>query len=152
LSALCKSEEFEVSQKIACELNALVAKGEALHEGIFRTGSVSIAGTKMKPPKAEELSSIFENLLEAQFLIENPIERGIATFLSCAKNQFFWDGNKRTGRLLMNGILLSAGQDIITVSASCREEFHTTMIDFYDSNDASSMFSFMAAHSITHRF
>lgn len=93
-----------------------------------------------------------EKLLEAQSFIENSIERGIATFLSCAKNQFFWEGNKRTGRLIMNGILLSAGQDIITVPAECREEFHTKMIDFYDSNDASSMFSFMASHQITHQF
>ena len=59
LIALCKSGEFEVSQKIACELNALVAKGESLQEGMFRTGPVSIAGTMMKPPETEQLTVIF---------------------------------------------------------------------------------------------
>lgn len=152
LAALCKSRNFILNYKTACELNALAAKGEALQEGVFRAGPVSIAGTNMKPPQAENLQAIFENLLAAQVLMENPIEQGIATFLSCAKNQFFWDGNKRTGRLLMNGILLSAGQDIITVSAAYREEFHTKMIHFYDSNDASEMFEFMLSQQISHRF
>ena len=52
----------------------------------------------------------------------------------------------------MNGILLMAGQDIITVPAKCREEFHTNMIRFYQSNDASEMFCFMARQQISQRF
>lgn len=152
LAMLCKSHEFQVNKKIACELQALVAKGEALQEGYFRNGAVSIAGTSMQLPTAEKLEMIFQQLIEAQQLLENPIERGIATFLSCAKNQFFWDGNKRTGRLLMNGILLSEGQDIITVPAAKREKFHAAMIRFYDSSNASEMMAFMASCSIKRRF
>ncbi|MCX6958398.1 MAG: Fic family protein [Verrucomicrobiae bacterium] len=152
LMTLCKSGNFEMIKKVACELNALAAKGESLQEGIFRNGNVGIAGTQYQPPAADQLDAIFQELCKAQDLLNNSMERGIATFLSCAKNQFFWDGNKRTGRLLMNGILLMAGQDIITVPARCREEFHTNMIRFYQSNDASEMFCFMARQQISQRF
>lgn len=152
LITLCKSGNFSVTQEIACELHALAAKGEALQEGVFRNGSASIAGTESKPPSYENLPSLFQQLLVAQQLLQTPIECGITTFLSFAKNQFFWDGNKRTGRLLMNGILLTEGQDMITVSAKYREEFHAKMICFYDTHDASEMFSFMAAQQISKRF
>lgn len=152
LISLCKSGAFQVTKQIACELNALIAKGEALQEGIFRTGPVSIAGIKKNPPAPEQLTFVFQQLLETQSILSNPLERAIATFLSCAKNHFFWDGNKRTGRLLMNGILLAAGQDIITVPAKCREEFNTKMVYFYETGEASEMFSFMAAQQITQRF
>ncbi|MFZ4115854.1 MAG: Fic family protein [Chthoniobacterales bacterium] len=152
LAFLCKSGSFSVTENVACDFNALVAKGESLQEGVFRTGPVSIAGSSITPPAAEQLHIIFRQLLEAHAILQNPIERGIATFLSCAKNQFFWDGNKRTGRLLMNGILLSAGQDIITVPAKYREEFNKKMIGFYDTGEATEIFAFMAAQQISNRF
>lgn len=148
----CKTDSFSLDKKIACELQSLVARGEALQEGIFRTGGVTIAGSSLKLPAAEKLDEIFEQLQQAQACLHKPIERGIATFLSFAKNQFFWDGNKRTGRLLMNGILLSEGQDIITVPAKLREEFNTKMLRFYESNDATEMFVFMEGQRICRRF
>jgi Fic family protein len=33
----------------------------------------------------------------------------ISLFLQMARIQFFYDGNKRTGRLMMNGVLLTNG-------------------------------------------
>ena len=72
----------------------------------------------------------------------------MATFLFVARNQLFWDGNKRTGRLLMNGLLLSGGHDVITVPAKKRLEFNTKMVRFYDTADSSEMVEFLAACSI----
>ena len=39
-------------------------------------------------------------------------------FLFGSLHQFFWDGNKRTARLMMNGILLSEGYDAISIPAA----------------------------------
>ena len=39
--------------------------------------------------------------------------------------QFFWDVNKRTGRFMMNGILLAQGFPIINVPSKRQQEFNT---------------------------
>ena len=71
-------------------------------------------------------------------------ERAVATFLFGALNQFFFDGNKRTARLMMNGQLLQAGFDAISIPARRKEDFNREMIHFYDSRDGTAMFGFLA--------
>ena len=48
----------------------------------------------------------------------------------------------------MNGLLLSAGHDAITVSAKKRQEFNTKMLRFYDTADSSEMVELLVACSI----
>ena len=71
-----------------------------------------------------------------------------AMFLFGALNQFFDDGNKRTSRLMMNGVLLGAGEDAISVPGRRRLEFNQAMIRFYDSQDGTEMMRFMADCSL----
>ena len=90
------------------KFNEIVAKDEALISGIFRNGQVRIGGTDFIPPKAEELESIFKN--ELPQLIErckSKTELAFEIFLWGALNQFYYDGNKRTSRLVSNMILIS---------------------------------------------
>ena len=129
-------------------LHALVAREEALTWGVFRNDSVSIAGTDYRPPDHTELGAVFQNGLSTLASIADVHERAIATYLFGALNQFFFDGNKRTARLLMNGQLLQAGYDAITIPARRKEEFNRTMIGFYDSRDGSAMFGFLAGCSM----
>jgi len=143
-----ESGRFTLSRDTACALHALVAHEEALEWGVFRSGSVAIAGTRHRPPAAERLGAIFERGREALETIPAVQERAVAAFLFCAFNQFFWDGNRRTGRLLMNGILLSAGHDAISVPAAAKQTFDAAMIRFYDSRDGAEMMRFMAGCSL----
>ncbi len=55
--------------------------------------------------------------------------------LFAAKCQFFYDGNKRTSRLMMNAILLEAGYPILNIKAKDKLEFNSMMIRFYDGDD-----------------
>ena len=139
---------FELNRKTYCDLHALVAREEAVEWGVFRTGSVTIAGTDFQPPHWESLESIFEEGLETLQKTGGLHERAIAMFLFGSLNQFFYDGNKRTSRLMMNGILLSAGEDAISVPARRRLEFNEAMIRFYDSCDGTEMMRFMASCSL----
>ena len=125
-------------------LHALVAREEALTWGEFRNGRVSVAGTDHQPPDHTALDAVFQRGLRTLSSIAAVHERSIATFLFGALNQFFFDGNKRTARLLMNGQLLQAGHDAITIPARRKEEFNRTMIGFYDSRDGTAMFGFLA--------
>lgn len=146
------SENFEPSAQTAKRLQALAAKGEALEEGVFRSGPVGIAGTQYRPPEAGKLSEIYEQTLQLLKGIEHPLEQGIVMFLTVARAQFFWDGNKRTGRLLMNGILLREGQDLITIPAKQALEFNQKMLAFYESGDGSEMMQMLQTLQIKSRF
>ena len=132
----------------ALRLHALVAKDEALEWGKLRTGSVGIAGTSHEPPAADTLQSLYQNGAHALRDVNGIHTQAIATFLFVARNQLFWDGNKRTGRLLMNGLLLSGGHDVITVPAKKRQEFNTKMLRFYDTADSSDMIEFLVPCSL----
>ena len=139
---------FEVDHRTFCDLHQLVAREEAAEWGVFRTGSVTIAGTDYRPPPWESLLSTFEAGIEALRQVGSVHERAIAMFLFGALNQFFYDGNKRTSRLMMNGILLSAGEDAISVPARRRLEFNQAMIRFYDTRDGTEMMRFMGSCSL----
>lgn len=140
--------EFTLDCRVGCQLHALVARNEALSWGAFRTGHVGIAGTEHEPPDCEHLPSLFERGRKALSEIGDVHARAMCAFLFVALNQLFWDGNRRTGRLLMNGELLSNGYDAITVPAARRVEFNQKMVEFYNSKNASDMMRFLASCSL----
>ncbi len=143
LVEMIKDGNFSVDKNTFCRLNGIVARAEALEWGIFRKGQVGIAGTNFKPPAHQELESLFER--GAAFIngMSDPVEKGIVFYLFGALNQFFYDGNKRTSRLMMNGVLLSNGYDAISVPARQRLEYNEKMIRFYDTLDGAEMISFL---------
>ena len=68
----------------------------------------------------------------------------MAFFLFGALQQFFFDGNTRTSRFMMNGVLMSHGIDAISVLAAKAQEFNEKMVRFYRTKDASEMMTFLA--------
>lgn len=143
-----KDQSFGVDKDAVCELHAIAAVEEALTWGMFRDGAVSIAGTEYKPPPAEQLDEIFSRGVDYLNKIENPIEKAMVFFLFGSIEQFFYDVNKRVSRLMMNGILLSAGYDAINIPAKRQLEFNEKMVRFYDSRDGTEMLEFLATCSL----
>ena len=101
----------------------------------------------MAPPPAETLPARYADGMAYLEGVESTHARAIGAFLFVSANQFFWDGNKRTGRLLMNGVLLSAGMDAITVPAKRQQEFNEAMTRFYDTADARHALPFLVSCS-----
>lgn len=89
------------------------------------------------------LDDIFVQGLRFIIGISDPYERSFVFFLFGALNQFFWDGNKRTSRLMMAGELLKNGLDIANVQEKKRLEFNQKMIRFYDTKDGTEMMDFL---------
>jgi Fic family protein len=152
-----KKRTFAVDKATFCWLHACVAEDEAMEWGKFRgEGSVhdywphvalGEQGTHWPPatePGGGNLDRLFADGLAAlEADVANPLERGMAFFLFGALQQFFFDGNKRTSRLMMNGILMSHGIDAISVPARRAEEFNEKMIRFYVGKDATEMMHFL---------
>lgn len=132
---LLQEKKFSLSKDVLVKLHNEVSKEEALEWGKFRSGNVRIGGTDFIPPSHKDLEDIFEQNLKQLKNIKHPINRAISSFLLGTKNQYFYDGNKRTSRLIMNGELLSNGYPLFNIKVKDQLEFNKTMLDYYNTND-----------------
>ncbi len=143
-----KQDQFILSKERACNLHAIAGKEETMEWGVFRTGQVFISGTDYAPPHHSELdgrfSKLVDEILENKDAYDNDVyDNAIHLFLSMARNQFFYHVNKRMGRFMMNGYLLSHGYPVINVPAKRQLEFNQLMIAFYESGNEAPMNKFL---------
>jgi Fic family protein len=158
LQDLVESGQFTLGKETSDNLNNLIARYEALEAGHFRgegheLADVSVSlgeyGTHRPPPTepgGENLRRIYD---QGTAFIANAVpgtfEQAGAYFLFGAFTQFYFDGNKRTARYMMNGWLMSHGIDAISVPAARKQEFNEKMIDFYRRKDGTVMLTFLAS-------
>lgn len=142
LAGLIQEDKFELSTSTACHLHNYVGKEDALEWGIIRSRVVSLHNISFVPP-TKDLENIIQNGFHfLQHEVANPVERAIGVFLFMARNQPFYDANKRTASLMMNGCLMANGYSPITVLNQNSEEFHRELGSFYESGNANNMFRF----------
>lgn len=142
---LVKKDKFCFTDESIKNAHSIIAEEEALEWGCLRKGEVSISGTDHKPPSAHQLELLFTTGIKTLQLISHPVERALAYFCFGSINQFFYDGNKRTSRWTMNGILMSHGYNYLSIPGAKKDEFNQLMIDFYNSKDATKVMRFMRA-------
>jgi Fic family protein len=158
LARLVKSGDFGLDKPTSDRLQYLLARDEALESGHFRgegsltlTPGVSLGehGRYLPPgtqPGGENLRRLHARGVQAIHMdLAHPFEQALAYFLFAALHQFYFDGNKRTGRSMMNGHLMSHGMDAISVPAARRLEFNTGMVEFFRSRQATAMFAFLTS-------
>ena len=157
LLALVKTSKFSLDKATFTELHGIVARNEALEWGHFRgegkeisyTPDVALGEQGRYTPLptltgAPDLNRVFlQGVEELNNQVAHPFEKALAFFLFGALQQFFFDGNKRTSRFMMNGILMSAGIDAISVPAAKVQEFNEKMVRFYLNKDATEMMEFI---------
>jgi Fic/DOC family len=153
---LVKRRAFGLDKSTFCSLHKQVARNEALEWGHFRgedpetqfTPDVALGVRgRFTPlptePGASRLNEVFASGIRSLEQILNPFERATAFFLFGSLQQFFFDGNKRTSRFMMNGILMSEGIDAVSIPAVRAAEFNSRMVDFYISRNATEMMAFV---------
>jgi hypothetical protein len=159
LLAFVKAEQFALNKSIFCELHAIVARNEGLEWGHFRgegdeiqyTPDVGLGEHGQYTPLPTEAGgfNLHTRFIEGVSVLDERVahvfEKALVFFLFGALQQFFFDGNKRTSRFMMNGILMAAGLDAISVPASKAQEFNEKMVRFSLSKDATEMMAFLVA-------
>lgn len=143
LVRLLRAGEFGVNIGTACALHRFVGFKDALEWGTLRNLNTGIHDVEYVPPSFEKLPSLAEKGFE--FLtseVKDPKEQAIAVFLFMARTQFFFDANKRTASLMMNGCLMLNGYWPITVLNQESVEFHQKLGQFYESGNADEMMTF----------
>ncbi len=138
---------FRLDQRTSNSVHAIVAGFEALDAGMFRGqgagnggGAVNAMGLQFRGPapgeRGENLARLFGEGLREIESIEHPVVRGATYAAFAAYNQFYFDGNKRTSRLMMNGVLMAAGYDAIVTPADRKTEYNESLRHMYEFGDA----------------
>ncbi|SOB60135.1 Cell filamentation protein Fic [Pseudodesulfovibrio profundus] len=143
LIEMVKEDTFTLTKETACAIQKVIGHGEALDPGMFRTAQVGIAGTEYKPPRADELDKLFKSVISDLLKLKDVREQAYRLHLDFARSQFFWDGNKRTGLLMLNGHLMSNGYCPLSIPAKRLTEYNAGMIRFYESGEYNEMMAFL---------
>ena len=141
LIELVRSGRFDLDKQTIVLLHDIVARNEALEWGVFRGEGDEHNPVPTEPGAPELNRSYAEGVKEIKKL--PAYEGALVMFLFGAFQQFFFDGNKRTSRHMMNGWLMKHGYDPISVPANRAQEFNDKMVRFYVSKDATEMLSFL---------
>lgn len=143
LFSLVSENKFSFSKDIALSIHSIAGKEEALEWGAFRNGNVTISGSEYEPPSPKDLDHAWAEIESEVAACNDVYDLAITAFLRMARAQFFWDVNKRMGRFMMNGILLTHGFPIINVPAKRQKEFNQLMLDFYTTAEMTEMNKFL---------
>lgn len=143
LLQLIKNDTFEFNQETILAAHKILAESEALKWGCIRDGEVRIGGTEHKPPQAQDLNKLHLDGIAEMSKIESAFERSLVYFCFGSINQFFYDGNKRTSRWAMNGILMSNGYNYLSIPGNKKNLFNDVMVDFYNTKDATQAMLFL---------
>lgn len=143
LVRLLRSREFSIDIETASALHRYVGYKDALEWGTLRNLNTGIHDVEYVPPSFEKLPMLAKDGFD--FLtseVRDPKEQAIAAFLFMARTQFFFDANKRTASLMMNGCLMLNGYWPITVLNQESVEFHQKLGQFYETGNANDMMAF----------
>lgn len=114
------------------QLHNVLVKGLSITAGI-RNGPVGITGTTYRPLGNNfQIKEALEKTIWAINASRFPLERALIAIMLISYIQPFTDGNKRTGRMLANAILLA--QDFYPLSYRSVDEtiFKQALILFYE--------------------
>lgn len=125
---------IETSKRI----NRIVASEDALFPGEIRTGGIEVStiqGRYVPPLLTEtEVHDHFDKIMDQNI---SETEKALRLFLFIAKNQTFWDGNKRTALLTANKIMFSKGLGLLSVPESVFAKFNELLSMYYNRNQSS---------------
>lgn len=117
------------------ELHELLMTGLNINTGL-RNGRVGITGTNYRP--LDVPSQIKEAVLKLIDTINgrgDPFEKAVSAVLMLSYIQPFEDGNKRTGRILGNALLLAHDYCPLSYRSADEAGYKKAVVLFYEQND-----------------
>ncbi|MBI2600167.1 Fic family protein, partial [Candidatus Daviesbacteria bacterium] len=114
------------------QLHNILVKDLSISTGI-RKQAVGITGTLYRPPDNEfQIKEAFERIVKAINLAQDYFEKALIAHVMIPYLQPYSDGNKRTGRMLTNAILLAWDLYPLSYRGVDEEEFKKALILFYE--------------------
>jgi Fic family protein len=157
LDEMVGAGEFSLTKPVSDELHGLLARHEAIESGSFRGegtvtggGTVRLAGGGVVDGTphgegGELLRAHFDDLISYLESVDDPRERALIYFASAVRRQFYFDGNKRTARLMMTGELMTSGFDVVSVPFARKLEYNEALDVLFDRDDATDLLRFLVS-------
>lgn len=134
------SDKVSISERIIREIHALVLMNKPDDKGVYRRIPVKIMGAHYEPPQPYLVPIQMEQLVgELSRDNRHTIEKAALFHLNFEGIHPFIDGNGRTGRLLLNLMLMQAGYPPIDVKFSDRRKYYACFDSYFRDNDPSPM-------------
>jgi len=116
------------------QLHNILVKDMDITTGI-RKNSVGITGTTYLPlDNQHQLKDALQNTVKIVNRTFHPVEKALTAHSMLPYIQAFTDGNKRTGRMLTNAILLAHDYFPLSYRSVDEDEFKKALILFYEQN------------------
>lgn len=129
------TEQFKtVTRKNLEELHAILVKNLSTGKGLRKT-PVGITGSKYLPlDNIHQITEAVDALSSAVSRMSTPYAKALVALLGVGYIQPFEDGNKRTARLMANGLLLSYSLTPLSYRSVDEEDFRSAIFVFYELN------------------
>lgn len=120
-----------VSEHLVKQLHHLVVQDSQREiAGNYRDGEVYISGSDHRPPSGFEVPAKMHDLikwLSKKKAEHDPVELAALLHFKFVNIHPFWDGNGRTGRLLMNVLVLQAGYPLAIILKNDRKRYYRVL-------------------------
>lgn len=123
----------DLTEDLILAVHKMITDGEIPEAGMYRDDFVSLTTSLRIPPDAEEVPRLMQELV-AKF--NEPTDIPMFEKICEFKRNFelihpFFDGNGRTGRVLMNNLFLQQGYPCIIIKAEERDEYFDSLENNY---------------------
>lgn len=133
--------QIPFSESIIKQIHTLVLMDRPEDRGVYRRIPIRIMGAYHEPSDPILVPEQMQNLVAA--FVNNkklhPIERAALFHLQFEGIHPFVDGNGRTGRLILNLMLMQCGYPPINIKYSDRKRYYGAFDDYYKNHDAKTM-------------
>lgn len=134
------SERASLSERVIKDIHSLVLMDRPEDKGVYRRIPVKIMGAQHEPPQPYLVPIQMEQLLRNQKKIKlHTIENAALFHLDFEGIHPFIDGNGRTGRLILNLMLMQEGYPPIDVKFADRKRYYSCFESYYKKNNAKPM-------------
>ncbi|NMR19806.1 hypothetical protein HIR71_06150 [Cellulomonas fimi] len=146
---------FRLDKRTSDHLHAILARHEALDAGRFRGEGATTGGGHVRLSDGSvvagaeageggvELLARHQDLIAYLDRVPDVRLAALVYFAAATRSQFYFDGNKRTARLMMTGHLMAGGYDPVSVPAARKLEFNVALDRMFTTDDATELIAFL---------
>jgi len=131
------------------DLHSCVLINDPFEGGNYRTQNVMISGSSVRLPDHREVTGLMESLMKdiAESKL-HPVEKAAVYHLDFEQIHPFIDGNGRTGRPMMNMLLMQQGYLPIDIQFAKRQEYYRAFKSFNATNSYDEMVRLVAEYEM----
>ncbi len=144
LNQIKDSDEIEPNQSLSDDLHIFIGAPLGLKSIAFRGNQKEqYEGPKVRLGRGEIFRALDARItapvmaagLNRISQLDHPILRATTWAAFATYEQFYLDGNKRTGRYVMNTVLMSHGYDAILLPESLKAQYEDALVEAYRTGD-----------------